>query len=73
MIDCFNQIAQDPGCCVVIFSGAGKVFSSGIDLMDVVGGLLRPEGDDTARILWKLRQIIVSGQDTFSAIEKEWI
>ncbi|XP_036412190.1 delta(3,5)-Delta(2,4)-dienoyl-CoA isomerase, mitochondrial-like isoform X2 [Colossoma macropomum] len=70
MIDCFNQIAQDPECRVVVFSGAGKVFSSGIDLMDVVGGLLRPEGDDTARISWKLRQIIVSGQDTFSAIEK---
>ncbi|XP_036412191.1 delta(3,5)-Delta(2,4)-dienoyl-CoA isomerase, mitochondrial-like [Colossoma macropomum] len=69
MVDCFNQIAQDPECRVVIFSGAGKLFTAGIDLMDMAGGL-RPEGDDTARISWKLRQTISKYQETFSVLEK---
>lgn len=29
MVDCFNQIAEDSECRVVVFSGAGKVFTSG--------------------------------------------
>lgn len=29
MVDCFNQIAEDPECRVVVFSGAGKLFTSG--------------------------------------------
>ncbi|XP_036412187.1 delta(3,5)-Delta(2,4)-dienoyl-CoA isomerase, mitochondrial-like [Colossoma macropomum] len=70
MVDCFNQIAQDPECRVVVFSGAGKLFTAGIDLMDMASGLLRPEGDDTARISWKVRQTISKYQETFSVIEK---
>ncbi|XP_016391102.1 delta(3,5)-Delta(2,4)-dienoyl-CoA isomerase, mitochondrial-like [Sinocyclocheilus rhinocerous] len=29
MVDCFSQIAQDSECRVVVFSGAGKLFTSG--------------------------------------------
>ncbi|KAL7851473.1 hypothetical protein AOLI_G00218290 [Acnodon oligacanthus] len=70
MVDCFNQIAQDSECRVVVFSGAGKLFTAGIDLMDMAGGL-RPKGDDTARKSWKLRQTISKYQETFSVIEKK--
>ncbi|XP_076837466.1 delta(3,5)-Delta(2,4)-dienoyl-CoA isomerase, mitochondrial isoform X2 [Brachyhypopomus gauderio] len=70
MVGCFNQIAEDPECRVVVFSGAGKLFTAGIDLMDIAGDLLHPEGDDTARTSWYLRRIVSKYQETFSVIEK---
>lgn len=30
MVDCFNEIAADPLCRVVVVSGAGKIFSAGV-------------------------------------------
>uniref|UniRef100_A0A671SXG6 Delta(3,5)-Delta(2,4)-dienoyl-CoA isomerase, mitochondrial n=1 Tax=Sinocyclocheilus anshuiensis TaxID=1608454 RepID=A0A671SXG6_9TELE len=70
MVDCFNQIAQDSECRVVVFSGAGKLFTSGIDPMSMASDILQPEGDDTARISWNLRRVITQYQETFSVIEK---
>lgn len=29
MVDCFNEIAADPECRVVVVSGAGKIFTAG--------------------------------------------
>ncbi|GAA6223574.1 delta(3,5)-Delta(2,4)-dienoyl-CoA isomerase, mitochondrial [Lates japonicus] len=70
MVDCFNEIAGDADCRVVVVSGAGKIFTAGIDLMDMASDVLQPQGDDTARISWNLRQKIVKYQETFSVIEK---
>ncbi|XP_078103170.1 delta(3,5)-Delta(2,4)-dienoyl-CoA isomerase, mitochondrial [Sander vitreus] len=70
MVDCFNEIAGDPECRVVVVSGAGKIFTAGIDLMDMASDVLQPEGDDTARISWNMRKIITKYQETFSVIEK---
>ncbi|XP_018516029.1 delta(3,5)-Delta(2,4)-dienoyl-CoA isomerase, mitochondrial [Lates calcarifer] len=70
MVDCFNEIAGDPDCRVVVVSGAGKIFTAGIDLMDMASDVLQPQGDDTARISWNLRQKITKYQETFSVIEK---
>lgn len=42
----------------------------GIDLIDMAGDLLQPDGDDTARISWNLRKNITKYQDTFSVIER---
>ncbi|KAK9521309.1 hypothetical protein VZT92_021126 [Zoarces viviparus] len=70
MVVCFNEIAGDPGCRVVVVSGAGKVFTAGIDLMDMAGDILSPEGDDAARIAWNVRKVIAKYQQTFSVIEK---
>ncbi|XP_057207656.1 delta(3,5)-Delta(2,4)-dienoyl-CoA isomerase, mitochondrial-like [Triplophysa rosa] len=70
MVDCFNQIAEDKECRVVVFSGAGKIFTAGIDLLGMASDIMQPEGDDTARISWNLRQIIAKYQETFSVIEK---
>nr|XP_014332125.1 PREDICTED: delta(3,5)-Delta(2,4)-dienoyl-CoA isomerase, mitochondrial isoform X2 [Bos mutus] len=33
MVVCFNKIAEDSDCRVVVISGAGKMFSSGVDLI----------------------------------------
>ncbi|XP_037320637.1 delta(3,5)-Delta(2,4)-dienoyl-CoA isomerase, mitochondrial [Pungitius pungitius] len=70
MVDCFNEIAVDPGCRVVVVSGAGKVFTAGIDLMDMASDVLMPEGDDAARIAWNMKRVIAKYQETFSVIEK---
>uniref|UniRef100_A0A8C0S6G9 Mitogen-activated protein kinase kinase kinase kinase 1 n=2 Tax=Canis lupus familiaris TaxID=9615 RepID=A0A8C0S6G9_CANLF len=70
MVECFNKIAQDPDCRAVVISGAGKVFTAGIDLMDMASEILQPQGDDVARISWNLRNLITRYQETFSVIEK---
>uniref|UniRef100_A0A4W2HNB2 Heteroous nuclear ribonucleoprotein L n=1 Tax=Bos indicus x Bos taurus TaxID=30522 RepID=A0A4W2HNB2_BOBOX len=70
MVVCFNKIAEDSDCRVVVISGAGKMFSSGIDLMDMASDLLQPAGDDSARISWHLHSLLTRYQETFSVIEK---
>ncbi|XP_044209510.1 delta(3,5)-Delta(2,4)-dienoyl-CoA isomerase, mitochondrial isoform X1 [Thunnus albacares] len=70
MVECFNEIAGDPDCRVVVVSGAGKIFTAGIDLMDMASEVLQPQGDDTARISWNLKKTITKYQETFSVIEK---
>ncbi|XP_020034197.2 delta(3,5)-Delta(2,4)-dienoyl-CoA isomerase, mitochondrial [Castor canadensis] len=70
MVECFEKIACDPNCRAVVISGAGKMFTSGIDLVDMASGLLQPKGDDAARISWYLRDLITRYQKTFSVIEK---
>ncbi|XP_051534515.1 delta(3,5)-Delta(2,4)-dienoyl-CoA isomerase, mitochondrial isoform X1 [Myxocyprinus asiaticus] len=70
MVDCFNQITEDSECRVVVFSGAGKLFTAGIDLMSMASDILQPEGDDTARISWNVRRTISKYQETFSVMEK---
>ncbi|XP_012881794.1 PREDICTED: delta(3,5)-Delta(2,4)-dienoyl-CoA isomerase, mitochondrial-like isoform X2 [Dipodomys ordii] len=72
MVECFNKIARDSNCRAVVVSGAGKMFTSGIDLMDMASELLQPEGDDVARISWYLRDLITQYQKTFTVIEKVW-
>ncbi|KAG7261710.1 hypothetical protein CRUP_036487 [Coryphaenoides rupestris] len=54
MVDCFEQIAADSDCRVVVVSGAGKVFTA----------------DDAARRAWNMRKIISKYQNTFSVIER---
>nr|KAF6289889.1 enoyl-CoA hydratase 1 [Pipistrellus kuhlii] len=70
MVECFNKIAQDADCRAVVISGEGKMFTSGIDLVDMASDLLQPHGDDVARISWYLRNLISRYQETFSVIEK---
>ncbi|KAI1894054.1 hypothetical protein AGOR_G00130040 [Albula goreensis] len=70
MVDCFSQIALDSECRVVVVSGAGKIFTAGIDLMDMAGDVLQPQGDDVARMSWNMRRVIAKYQETFSVIEK---
>ncbi|XP_054884337.1 delta(3,5)-Delta(2,4)-dienoyl-CoA isomerase, mitochondrial [Poeciliopsis prolifica] len=70
MVECFQQISDDQACRVVVISGAGKVFTAGIDLMDMATDILQPEGDDTARIAWNVRKLVKRYQETFSVLEK---
>ncbi|XP_007096949.1 delta(3,5)-Delta(2,4)-dienoyl-CoA isomerase, mitochondrial [Panthera tigris] len=70
MVECFSKIAQDPDCRAVVISGAGKLFTSGIDLTDMASDILQPQGDDVARISWQLRNLISRYQESFNVIEK---
>lgn len=70
MVECFNELAENPDCRVVVVSGSGKVFTAGIDLLDMASDVLQPEGDDMARISWNMRKTIAKYQETFSVIEK---
>ncbi|XP_047647810.1 delta(3,5)-Delta(2,4)-dienoyl-CoA isomerase, mitochondrial isoform X3 [Phacochoerus africanus] len=70
MVVCFNKIAQDPDCRAVVISGAGKMFTSGIDLVDMASDIFQPQGEDVARISWHLHNLISKYQETFSVIEK---
>ncbi|XP_013871376.1 delta(3,5)-Delta(2,4)-dienoyl-CoA isomerase, mitochondrial [Austrofundulus limnaeus] len=70
MVECFNEISEDKDCRVVVVSGAGKTFTAGLDLMDMAGDVLQPEGEDAARIAWNLRRTVTKYQETFSVIEK---
>lgn len=67
--ECFNKLADDEDCRVVILSGAGKVFTSGLDLSD--NGLFEIMMSDTdvSRKAFKMSKIIPMFQNSFTAIE----
>ncbi|KAL1769228.1 delta3,5-Delta2,4-dienoyl-CoA isomerase, mitochondrial [Sigmodon hispidus] len=69
LVECFQKISEDSDCRAVVISGAGKMFTAGIDIVDMAS-LLQPQGDDAARIAWYLRDTISKYQKTFTAIEK---
>lgn len=70
MVECFEKIAEDPDCRAVVISGAGKMFSTGLDLIDMAPEFMQPQGDDVARISWNFRGLISRYQKTFTVIEK---
>lgn len=70
MVECFQDIAQDPACRAVVISGAGKIFTAGIDLVEMGSEFLMVGGEDTARKAWQLQQKIRQYQESFSVLEK---
>ncbi|XP_077336470.1 delta(3,5)-Delta(2,4)-dienoyl-CoA isomerase, mitochondrial isoform X2 [Lithobates pipiens] len=70
MVLCFRALSDDTNCRAVVISGAGKMFTSGIDLSDLASDFLQQEESDTARIAWNVRKKIKDYQESFSAIEK---
>uniref|UniRef100_A0A663FDB2 Enoyl-CoA hydratase 1 n=1 Tax=Aquila chrysaetos chrysaetos TaxID=223781 RepID=A0A663FDB2_AQUCH len=70
MVECFQDISQDTSCRAVVISGAGKIFTAGIDLMEMGSDFLMVEGEDMARKAWNLRRKICEYQETFSVLEK---
>uniref|UniRef100_A0A803TTL7 Enoyl-CoA hydratase 1 n=1 Tax=Anolis carolinensis TaxID=28377 RepID=A0A803TTL7_ANOCA len=70
MVECFNKISQDSECHAVVISGAGKLFTSGIDLMEMGSIFVMVGGDDTARKAWNIRRKIREYQETFTVLEK---
>merc|ERR550517_581835 len=67
----FRSLDRDGECRVVVLSGAGKMFSSGIDLSDFtkLGSLVYGE-DDLARKSINLFQFVREFQDCFTELER---
>ncbi|XP_068766505.1 delta(3,5)-Delta(2,4)-dienoyl-CoA isomerase, mitochondrial [Struthio camelus] len=70
MVECFQKIAQDSSCRAVVISGAGKLFTSGIDLLEMGSELAVVPGEDTARKAWNLQRKIRDFQESFTVLEK---
>ncbi|KAM6223692.1 delta(3,5)-Delta(2,4)-dienoyl-CoA isomerase, mitochondrial [Rhynchocyon petersi] len=70
MVECFHKIAEDSQCRAVVISGAGKMFTAGIDLMDMASDLIQPQEDDIARKSWYIHNLITKYQETFNVLEK---
>lgn len=71
MVTCFDNISEDSNCRSVIFSGAGKIFSSGLDLQcagEIVSGGAKDA--DIGRKAFHLRNIVSKFQDSFTVLEK---
>ncbi|XP_076098820.1 delta(3,5)-Delta(2,4)-dienoyl-CoA isomerase, mitochondrial-like isoform X1 [Mytilus galloprovincialis] len=66
--ECFQKLATDKNYRVIIVSGAGRLFTAGLDLMDM--GDVMPTGKDVARNCFKIRPKIEEYQESFTSIEK---
>ncbi|KAK6060501.1 enoyl-CoA hydratase/isomerase family protein [Cooperia oncophora] len=68
----FEALDTDENCRVIILSGEGKAFSSGLDIKD--GGLTDlvnlQDGEDIARKARQIRRKILKMQQAFTNIEK---
>lgn len=70
ILDCFRKIKDDKDCRVAIISGAGKMFSSGLDftdMLDLTSKIISKE--DIARKAKYLQSIVEQYQMSFTAIE----
>ncbi|VDL63818.1 unnamed protein product [Nippostrongylus brasiliensis] len=70
--DVFEKLNDDENCRVVILSGEGKAFSSGLDIKDpwLMQSVMVQEGEDVARKARLLRRKILQMQQSFTNIEK---
>ena len=67
MRECFQKINNDVDCRAVVISGNGRAFTAGLDLMDTS---LAQKGSDVSRKAWRLRELVLSMQDSFTAMER---
>ncbi|XP_017770269.1 PREDICTED: delta(3,5)-Delta(2,4)-dienoyl-CoA isomerase, mitochondrial isoform X2 [Nicrophorus vespilloides] len=68
---CFNELSFNPDCRVIVVSGAGKLFTAGIDVKDLMR--VAPElaeAEDVARKAKILQQLISRFQASFSSMEE---
>lgn len=69
---CFTELAKDGDCRAVILSGAGKIFTAGLDLADnkdMKFEMLASPDIDSARKAFQIRQEVKLLQESFNVIE----
>lgn len=67
----FEELGKDPDCRVVVLSGNGKVFCSGIDLTDLAAlANIVQSDEDAARKAYALYPVITHYQNAFMQILK---
>ncbi|KAK2181803.1 hypothetical protein NP493_375g01048 [Ridgeia piscesae] len=70
LVECFQAISVDKDCRAVVVSGAGKMFTSGIDLMSAASIMAGDPEDDVSRKATRLHGLIQHFQESFTSIEK---
>lgn len=71
--DCFKKLAEDQDCRAVVLSGAGKIFTAGLDLSDNTDINFNELMSDKLEAPRKARQILpklAELQESFNVIEK---
>jgi len=69
MIDCFNKLSVDPDCRVVVLSGAGRMFTAGLDFKDSDALQIPMMEADPSRKAFALIQHLRHLQASFNGIE----
>ncbi|XP_077493663.1 delta(3,5)-Delta(2,4)-dienoyl-CoA isomerase, mitochondrial-like isoform X1 [Amblyomma americanum] len=71
---CMQQLHEDRNCRVVVVSGAGRMFTAGLDLASMASTFTAdsPDGEelDVARKARRMHALITSYQQTFTSLEK---
>jgi len=68
---CFTELADDSDCRVIVLSGAGNMFSAGIDLADMAQiGAKLGEHEDVARRCKVIHDTVKFYQDAITSLEK---
>ncbi|CAN7994380.1 unnamed protein product [Ixodes pacificus] len=72
---CFQQLHNDKTCRAVVISGAGKMFTAGLDFKSMMNEFMQQnsgdgEDPDVARKARHLHNVITSFQGTFTSMEK---
>ncbi|XP_013776406.1 delta(3,5)-Delta(2,4)-dienoyl-CoA isomerase, mitochondrial-like [Limulus polyphemus] len=72
ILDCFREISDDTDIRVVILSGAGRMFSAGLDIGDMTDLITSQvtKKSDVARRAKYLQSLIALYQESFNALEK---
>ncbi|XP_005100943.1 delta(3,5)-Delta(2,4)-dienoyl-CoA isomerase, mitochondrial isoform X1 [Aplysia californica] len=70
MIDCFRKLAVDPECRVVILSGAGRMFTAGLDLYDNENQKDLAEAGDPSRKAIIIQRFLPKLQEAFNVMER---
>lgn len=67
----FQELNKDSDCRAVVITGAGKIFTAGLDIMDFGQNVLgNPNSGDSSRLAFKMRHVVLDLQETFTVIEK---
>ncbi|XP_067680034.1 delta(3,5)-Delta(2,4)-dienoyl-CoA isomerase, mitochondrial-like [Haliotis asinina] len=68
MVECFNYLDGDSECRAVVLTGAGKIFTAGLDMVDFAG--IIQGDDDVGRKAFRMGQTINAMQESFTVIER---
>ncbi len=69
--ECFAELNEEQKCRAIVLSGAGRLFSSGLDFSDMGALMSAFQGDDdVARKFKKMLAFIKPYQESFTALEK---
>lgn len=67
---CFDHLAMDPECRVIVLSGTGKLFCAGIDFQNAMSIFQQVDDEDVARKCKALIPVIKKYQESMTSIEK---